>query len=134
MIRIIKLIIQAALVGYLVIFSVSNINTVTFKPLLNLVQYEIPLFLLVIIVLFIGVLIGAFAMYIEKYITAYNVKQLKKELTAAKKEIERLQKITISPEDAKNNKQESETIIPNAISSKEEIEPKVEDDIKNALR
>ena len=97
MIRIIKLIIQAALVGYLVIFSVSNINTVTFKPLLNLVQYEIPLFLLVIIVLFIGVLIGAFAMYIEKYITAYNVKQLKKELTAAKKEIERLQKITISP-------------------------------------
>ena len=84
--------------------------------------------------LFIGVLIGAFAMYIEKYITAYNVKQLKKELTAAKKEIERLQKITISPEDAKNNKQESETIIPNAISSKEEIEPKVEDDIKNALR
>ena len=70
MIRIIKLIIQAALVGYLVIFSVSNINTVTFKPLLNLVQYEIPLFLLVIIVLFIGVLIGAFAMYIEKYITA----------------------------------------------------------------
>lgn len=134
MIRIIKLIIQAALVGYLVIFSVSNINTVTFKPLLNLVQYEIPLFLLVIIVLFIGVLIGAFAMYIEKYITAYNVKQLKKELTAAKKEIERLQKITISPEDAKNNKQESETIISNAISSKEEIEPKVEDDIKNALR
>lgn len=134
MIRIIKLIIQAALVGYLVIFSVSNINTVTFKPLLNLVQYEIPLFLLVIIVLFIGVLIGAFAMYIEKYVTAYNVKQLKKELTAAKKEIERLQKITISPEDAKNNKQESETVIPNAISSKEETEPKVEDDIKNALR
>lgn len=134
MIRIIKLIIQAALVGYLVIFSVSNINTVTFKPLLNLVQYEIPLFLLVIIVLFIGVLIGAFAMYIEKYVTAYNVKQLKKELTAAKKEIERLQKITISPEDAKNNKQESETVIPNAISSKEESEPKVEDDIKNALR
>lgn len=134
MIRIIKLIIQATLVGYLVIFSVSNINTVTFKPLLNLVQYEIPLFLLVIIVLFIGVLIGAFAMYIEKYVTAYNVKQLKKELTAAKKEIERLQKITISPEDAKNNKQESETVIPNAISSKEETEPKVEDDIKNALR
>ena len=49
MIRIFKLVIQAVFIGYLIIFSVSNVETVTFKPLMNIAVYNIPLFLLVII-------------------------------------------------------------------------------------
>ncbi len=125
MLRIIKLIIEAMLVAYLVIFSVSNVGMVTFKPLMNIVQYEIPLFLLVIIVLFIGVIIGAVVMFLEKQSVSFQLRRVQKELQAEKKEVERLQKITISEE----QKVES-------VEKKEEEQAPVtaDNDIKNALR
>ncbi len=124
MVKIFKLIIEAVLVAYLVIFSVSNVGMVTFKPLMNVVQYEIPLFLLVIIVLFIGVLIGAFAVFMEKTSIKSQLKKVQKELQVEKKEVERLQKLTIIEE----NK-------PAEISSDEEKTDNVNNnDIKDALR
>lgn len=130
MLRIFKLIIQSLLVAYLVIFSVSNGTTITFKPFMNVAQYEIPLFLLVIITLFIGIIIGALAMYGEKIVLNGKIKKLNKEIKADKQEIERLQKITISQEEIEK-------------ASKEEKLPEVKDvsettsvssDIKDAVR
>lgn len=130
MLRIFKLIIQSLLVAYLVIFSVSNGTTITFKPFMNVAQYEIPLFLLVIITLFIGIIIGALAMYGEKIVLNGKIKKLNKEIKADKQEIERLQKITISQEEVEK-------------ASKEEKLPEVKDvsettsvssDIKDAVR
>lgn len=129
MLRIFKLIIQALLVSYLVIFSVSNGTVVTFKPFMNVVQYDIPLFLLVIITLFVGIVIGAVAMYGEKKGLDSKIKKLNKEIKADKEEIQRLQKLTISQEETeKNNKEES---LPEV---KENKETAVSNHIKDAVR
>lgn len=129
MLRIFKLIIQALLVSYLVIFSVSNGTVVTFKPFMNVVQYDIPLFLLVIITLFVGIVIGAVAMYGEKKGLDGKIKKLNKEIKADKEEIQRLQKLTISQEEGeKANKEE------NLPEVKENKETAVSNDIKDAVR
>ena len=108
MLRIISLIIKAIFVAYLIIFSVSNVNTVTFKPLMNVVTYNIPLFLLVIITLFIGIVIGALAVWGENMSLKSKMRKLNKEIKNEQQEIERLQKLTISQEPVKTeeNKQE----------------------------
>ncbi len=129
MLRIVKLIIQALLVAYLVIFSVSNGSVVTFKPFMNVAQYEIPLFLLVIIVLFIGVVIGALAMYGEKLGLNRKIKKLNKEIKADKEEIQRLQKLTIST-DEKNNAEEENK----AVEETQTKELALSNDIKDAIR
>lgn len=129
MLRIIKLIIQALLVAYLVIFSVSNGSVVTFKPFMNVAQYEIPLFLLVIIVLFIGIVIGALAMYGEKLGLNRKIKKLNKEIKADKEEIQRLQKLTIST-DEKNNAEEENK----AVEETQTKELALSNDIKDAIR
>ena len=75
MIRIFKLVIQAVFIGYLIIFSVSNVETVTFKPLMIIAVYNIPLFLLVIITLFIGIVIGALAVWGESLALKSKIKK-----------------------------------------------------------
>lgn len=129
MIRIFKLIIQAVFIGYLIIFSVSNVETVTFKPLMNVATYNIPLFLLVIITLFIGIVIGALAVWGESLALKSRIKKLNKEIKADQQEIERLQKLTISQEPAKQE--------PAAVEEVNKIEAPAENaqnDIKDALR
>ena len=95
MLRIISLIIKAVFVAYLIIFSVSNVNTVTFKPLMNVVTYNIPLFLLVIITLFIGIVIGALAVWGENMALKSKMRKLYKEIKNEQQEIESLKKKTI---------------------------------------
>ena len=129
MIRIFKLIIQAVFIGYLIIFSVSNVETVTFKPLMNVATYNIPLFLLVIITLFIGIVIGALAVWGESLALKSRIKKLNKEIKADQQEIERLQKLTISQEPAKQE--------PAAVEEVNKTEAPAENsknDIKDALR
>lgn len=132
MIRIFKLIVQAVLIGYLIVFSVSNVGTVTFKPLMSVAVYEIPLFLLVIITLFIGILIGAVAVWGETLSLKSKIKKLNKEIKANMQEIERLQQLTVSQEPAK---QETETAAAvTEADSTEKTENNEQSDIKNALR
>ena len=95
---------------------------------MNVVQYEIPLFLLVIITLFIGIVIGAVAMYGEKIGLNSKIKKLNKEIKADKQEIERLQKLTISQEE--NEKTVSEEL----PKQQEKNEVTVSNDIKDAIR
>lgn len=128
MLRIISLIIKAIFVAYLIIFSVSNVNTVTFKPLMNVVTYNIPLFLLVIITLFIGIVIGALAVWGENMSLKSKMRKLNKEIKSEQQEIERLQKLTISQEPLKieENKQEQ--------TAEEKPAAAPQNDIKDALR
>lgn len=129
MLRIISLIIKAIFVAYLIIFSVSNVNTVTFKPLMNVVTYNIPLFLLVIITLFIGIVIGALAVWGENMALKSKMRKLNKEIKNEQQEIERLQKLTISqePVKAEENKQEQTAEEKPAVAAPQ-------NDIKDALR
>ena len=129
MLRIISLIIKAIFVAYLIIFSVSNVNTVTFKPLMNVVTYNIPLFLLVIITLFIGIVIGALAVWGENMSLKSKMRKLNKEIKNEQQEIERLQKLTISQEPVKTeeNKQEQ-------TAEEKPAAAAVQNDIKDALR
>ena len=129
MLRIISLIIKAVFVAYLIIFSVSNVNTVTFKPLMNVVTYNIPLFLLVIITLFIGLVIGALAVWGENMSLKSKMRKLNKEIKNEQQEIERLQKLTISQEPVKTeeNKQEQ-------TAEEKPAAAAVQNDIKDALR
>lgn len=129
MLRIISLIIKAVFVAYLIIFSVSNVNTVTFKPLMNVVTYNIPLFLLVIITLFIGIVIGALAVWGENISLKSKMRKLNKEIKNEQQEIERLQKLTISQEPVKTeeNKQEQ-------TAEEKPAAAAVQNDIKDALR
>ncbi|HIZ90178.1 MAG: LapA family protein [Candidatus Mucispirillum faecigallinarum] len=129
MLRIISLIIKAVFVAYLIIFSVSNVNTVTFKPLMNVVTYNIPLFLLVIITLFIGIVIGALAVWGENMSLKSKMRKLNKEIKNEQQEIERLQKLTISQEPVKTeeNKQEQ-------TAEEKPAAAAVQNDIKDALR
>lgn len=129
MIRIFKLIIQAVFIGYLIIFSVSNVDTVTFKPLMNVATYNIPLFLLVIITLFIGIVIGALAVWGESLALKSRIKKLNKEIKADQQEIERLQKLTISQEPAKQ-----EPAAVEEVNKTEAPAENAQNDIKDALR
>lgn len=129
MIRIFKLIIQAVFIGYLIIFSVSNVETVTFKPLMNVATYNIPLFLLVIITLFIGIVIGALAVWGESLALKSKIKKLNKEIKADQQEIERLQKLTISQEPAKQ-----EPAAVEEVNKTEAPAENAQNDIKDALR
>ena len=129
MLRIISLIIKAVFVAYLIIFSVSNVNTVTFKPLMNVVTYNIPLFLFVIITLFIGIVIGALAVWGENMALKSKMRKLNKEIKNEQQEIERLQKLTISQEPVKTeeNKQEQ-------TAEEKPAAAAPQNDIKDALR
>lgn len=130
MIRIFKLIIQAVFIGYLIIFSVSNVETVTFKPFMNIATYNIPLFLLVIITLFVGIVIGALAVWGESLALKSRIKKLNKEIKANQQEIERLQKLTIAGEPVK---QETATAV-EEVSNTETPAETTQNDIKDALR
>lgn len=130
MIRIFKLIIQAVFIGYLIIFSVSNVETVTFKPLMNIAAYNIPLFLLVIITLFIGIIIGALAVWGESLALKSKIKKLNKEINTHQQEIERLQKLTISGEPVK---QEAVAAVEETNKTETPAE-NTQNDIKDVLR
>lgn len=130
MIRIFKLIIQAVFIGYLIIFSVSNVETVTFKPLMNIATYNIPLFLLVIITLFVGIVIGALAVWGESLALKSRIKKLNKEIKTNQQEIERLQKLTIAGEPVK---QETAAAV-EEVSNTETPAETTQNDIKDALR
>ena len=104
-------------------------ETVTFKPLMNVATYNIPLFLLVIITLFIGIVIGALAVWGESLALKSRIKKLNKEIKADQQEIERLQKLTISQEPAKQ-----EPAAVEEVNKTEAPAENAQNDIKDALR
>lgn len=96
MLKILKVFISAILIAYLLIFTVNNQESIVLKIFSDSTAYSIPLFLLVIICVFIGILIGTLIMYGEKMAVVFQLRKLNKELKARDNEIERLKKITFS--------------------------------------
>lgn len=148
MFRILKIIIAAIIAAYFVIFSVSNLQYVTIKPFMNVTSYNIPLFLIIVFSIFIGLLIGAIAMYGENINLKFRIKKQNKTIKNLNIDIDRLKKLTISgnkTEGVSNNEtilsigqSPSTTIIPIEIleepkSDKPAIDKK-DDDIKAALK
>ena len=104
-------------------------ETVTFKPLMNIAAYNIPLFLLVIITLFIGIIIGALAVWGESLALKSRIKKLNKEINTHQQEIERLQKLTISGEPVKQEAAAAEETNKTGTPAEN-----TQNDIKDALR
>lgn len=96
MLKILKVFISAILIAYLLIFTVNNQESIVLKIFSDSTAYSIPLFLLVIICVFIGILIGTLIMYGEKMAVVFQLRKLNKELKTRDNEIERLKKITFS--------------------------------------
>ena len=128
MMKFIGLVIKAVFVAYLIIFSICNQDSVNFKFFMNTPAYNIPLFLLIIVSIFIGLVLGAAAIYAEKIVVSINNSKLKKEIVRLEKEIERLKKITVtSPENITEN---------NTVSKADEntAKPEENNEIKDVLR
>lgn len=143
MFKILKVVISAVLIAYLLIFTVNNQQNVVIKIFSNSTAYEIPLFLLVIICIFAGILIGSIIMYGEKVVMSLHVKKLNKEIKNKDNEIERLKRLTISETTTDKEKNDSHMIIEQNqqdVTKKEveEAEPvennQESSEIKNVLR
>lgn len=120
--RIIGLVIQALIVGYLIIFAVNNSQPIQVKFFIGAPVYGFPLFLLVIFVIFIGFAIGVFMMFLSKLPLQSQNKKLMKQITEYQNEITRLKNITISGSETINMEQNKNK--PANVNS----------DIKNILR
>lgn len=121
--RTIGLVIQAIIVGYLIIFAVSNTQHTQIKFFVGTAVYDFPLFLLVILVLFVGFVTGVFLMFLSKLSVQSQNNKLAKQIAEYQIEISRLKNITISGSetaDLDQNKTKQPTVV-NA-------------DIKNILR
>lgn len=104
MLKIIKVVISAILIAYLLIFTVNNQQDVIIKIFSDSTAYSIPLFLLVIICIFIGIIAGTLIMYAEKMAVVLQLRKANKEIKTKDTEIERLKKITFSESVADKDK------------------------------
>lgn len=104
MFKILKVVISAVLIAYLLIFTVNNQQSVIIKIFSDSTAYSIPLFLLVIICIFMGIIAGSLIMYGEKMAVVFQLRKLNKEIKAKDTEIERLKKITFSESVADKDK------------------------------
>lgn len=98
MARIIGIILKSLLFAYLVIFCVSNSENITFRLIPGMEALAtLPLFLMIIICLFIGVIIGVFVIYFDPKHPRKRVKVLERALAEKNAEIENLKKIIATP-------------------------------------
>lgn len=104
MFKILKVVISAVLIAYLLIFTVNNQQSVIIKIFSDSTAYSIPLFLLVIICIFMGIIAGSLIVYGEKMAVVFQLRKLNKEIKAKDTEIERLKKITFSESVADKDK------------------------------
>lgn len=120
--RIIGMIVQAIIVGYLIIFAVNNSQPIKIKFFIGTPEYGFPLFLLVIFVLFIGFAVGVFMMFLSNLPLHSQNKKLTKQIAEYQNEITRLKNITISGSETAN------------IDQNKNKPANVNSDIKNILR
>lgn len=126
--KIVGIIFYAIIAAYLVIFAVNNMQTVQLKLFFNSAQYNMPLFLLSMLLLFAGFLLGIIIMAFANISSGSKIKKLEKQSKEYQTEITRLKNIAISGENTEIAK----------IDTKTETESKnqnnVDADIKNILR
>ncbi len=94
--KIIFTIIKAVFMAYLVIFAVINMQQVQLTLFFGMQPIKMPMFLFVIITLFLGFLAGIFLMVSDKFSNSRNIKRLEKQLSKSETEISRLKNIPLS--------------------------------------
>ncbi len=124
--NIIITIIKAAFMAYLVIFAVINMQDVQLTLFFKATPFTMPMFLFVILVLFIGFLAGVLLKVGEKYKANRNVKRMQKELKQAETEINRLKNIPL------NNSKEENLLDNNEVKAENSLQEN--EAIKDALR
>lgn len=109
--KIIFTIIKAVLMAYLVIFAVINMQEVQLTLFLKTTPFTMPMFLFVILVLFVGFLAGILLMVGDKYTSNRHIKQMEKKLSIAEAEITRLKNIPLNDEATKENNEKTKEAI-----------------------
>ena len=94
--KLITTVIKAVLVAYLVIFAVINMQQVELTFFFEMQPFAMPMFLFVILVVFIGFVVGVLMMTGEKISASRQIKKLEKQLSAATEEINRLKNIPLT--------------------------------------
>ncbi len=93
--KIIFTIIKAVFMAYLVIFAVINMQQVQLTLFFGMQPIKMPMFLFVIITLFLGFLAGIFLMVSDKFSNSRSIKRLEKQLSKSETEISRLKNIPL---------------------------------------
>lgn len=120
--KILFTIIKAVFMAYLVIFAVTNMQQVQLTLFFGMQPIQMPMFLFVIITLFLGFLAGIFLMVSDKFSNSRNIKKLEKQLSKSESEINRLKNIPL------NDQKDEE------VKTTESEATKENDSIKDALR
>lgn len=108
MLKSISLILKILLIAYLVIFSVNNDSVVELDIFFDYLMITMPLFLFAIIVLLLGVIIGALSIISYRFKLGREIKKLKKEITQLNTENTKLRNITINSTDSSLDKNVTE--------------------------
>ena len=112
MLKFISLLLKIILIAYLVIFSVNNKSVVELDMFFDYLVITMPLFLFAVIVLLLGIVIGALSMLSYRFKLGREIKKLKKEITKLNTENTKLRNITINSTDSSldNNVAENESV------------------------
>lgn len=120
--RVIGIIIKAAVIAYLFLFSLNNKDAVSVKfPFADAI-YNMPMFLLILLVLFTGFILGVLMMLGGNFSLKSSIKKLGRQSKEYQEEITRLKNITISGGNEGEN------------NSVQKTSSRADQDIKNILR
>ncbi len=96
--KIISTIIKTVVIVAIVIFATLNMHNVQLKYFYGKDPVNPPLFLVIIIAVFVGIILAALVAFSEKMKTRKEINNLKKNLKEAEKEITRLRNLPLSKE------------------------------------
>lgn len=106
--KILATLLKALVVIYVVIFSVLNNTSVEVSYFFNAQPFHLPLFLVIVIAIFCGMVLSAALWYYEKFRTSRVISGLRKELKAAEDEIVRLRNLPLTQSETKKEKPQEE--------------------------
>jgi len=96
--KIISTIIKTIVIAAVVIFATLNMHNVQLKYFYGKDPVTLPLFLVIIIAVFVGIVLAMLVAFSEKMRTRREINNLKKNLKEAEKEITRLRNLPLSKE------------------------------------
>lgn len=126
--KIVGIVVYAVIAAYLVIFAVNNMQAVQLKLFFNSTEYNMPLFLLAMLLLFTGFLLGILVMAFGHISSSSKIKKLGKQAKEYQNEIIRLKNIAISGENPENDHEKTITDV--EVKNQNNVDA----DIKNILR
>jgi uncharacterized integral membrane protein len=92
------MIIKTIVIAAVVIFATLNMQTVQLEYFYGKEPVSLPLFLIIILAVFVGIILATLVAVSEKMRTRKEINNLKKNLKEAEKEINRLRNLPLSKE------------------------------------